>query len=146
MAFEHRLAAAVLEPGVVDVATAWIQPLPMRLRAILRTGDAREFDREARAALLFAPRSAQRLRACAAPYGLRDAPPSRIFQTVAGYRLASETGKVRNPMLVVESELEAPWPGQSRRLAGLAGHTARLVRPGGTEIDPLDWLGSFLSA
>lgn len=145
MAFEHRLAAAVLEPGVVDVATAWIQALPMRLRAILRAGDAREFDREVRAALLFTPRSAQRLRACAAAYGLRDAPPSRIFQTVAGYRLADETAKVRTPMLVIESELEAPWPGQSRRLAGLAGQTARLLRPGDTEIEPLDWLGPFLN-
>src|SRR6202012_5990821 len=52
MTHEHRLAAAVLAPGVVDVLEAWTAALPPRLRAVLAGGDTAAFDREMHAALL----------------------------------------------------------------------------------------------
>ena len=30
LAFEHRLAAAVIDPGVIDVSTPWLSSLPAR--------------------------------------------------------------------------------------------------------------------
>jgi hypothetical protein len=119
MAYEHRLAAAVLAPGVVDVADAWTRALPARLRAILASGDTAAFDRELRLSMLFAPEAGRRLRARAAGYGPAGASPSEIFATVGAYRLGEEAAAVRTPLLVVEPEPGAPWPGQSRRLAGL---------------------------
>jgi hypothetical protein len=119
MAYEHRLAAAVLAPGVVDVADAWTRALPARLRAILASGDTAAFDRELRLSMLFAPEAGRRLRARAAGYGPAGASPSQIFATVGAYRLGEEATAVRTPLLVVEPEPGAPWPGQSRRLAGL---------------------------
>ena len=143
MAYEHRLAAAVLAPGVVDVVDAWIAALPARLRAILAHGDTVAFDREMRVALLFAPEAAGTLRARAAGYGPDGASPSRIFATVGGYRLGGEAAAVRTPLLVVEPKPGAPWRGQSRRLAGLvAGPVSRSASH--DEAAWLDWLAPYL--
>ena len=143
MAYEHRLAAAVLAPGVVDVVDAWTAALPARLRMILARGATVAFDREMRVALLFAPEAAVTLRARAAGYGLAGASPSRIFATVGGYRLGEEAATVRTPLLVVEAEPGAPWPGQSRRLAGLvAGPVSRSASH--DEAAWLDWLEPHL--
>ena len=97
-----------------------------------------------RAALLFAPQSEGTLRACAAPYGLAGARPSEIFRAVAGYRLTEEASRVLTPLLIVDSELGALWPGQSRRLAELVGGPVQ-VRAGAGGADALDWLEPFLA-
>jgi hypothetical protein len=143
MAHEHRLAAAVLAPGVVDVVEAWTAALPARLRAILARGDAAAFDREMHATLLFAPEAAGTLRARAAGYAPAGASPSRIFTTVGDYRLGEEAAAVRTPLLVVEPEPGAPWPGQSRRLAGLVGGPVCLSASH-DEASWLDWLAPYL--
>ena len=41
LAFEHRFAAAVVDPGVVDVSTAWTESLPRFLRCELIDGKQR---------------------------------------------------------------------------------------------------------
>jgi hypothetical protein len=143
MSCEHRLAAAVVAPGIVHVVSAWTEALPARLRAILAGGESAEFDREMRLALLFAPETAGTLRARAAGYGPAGAPPSRIFQTVAGYRLGEETAAVRTPMLVVEPQSGLPWRGQSRRLTELvSGHA--VLSASHDETAWLDWLAPYL--
>jgi hypothetical protein len=144
LAYEHRLAAAVVEPGVVDVVTAWIRALPRRCRAVLRTGDVLAFDREVRTALLFSPELAQTLRALAAPYGLADAGPAELFAAVARYRIMDEATNVRTPILIVDSGRQGPWPGQSRRLCELVGETATPLRQASRDADRLDWLESFI--
>lgn len=78
LAYERRVAAAVVEPGVVDLVTAWIRALPSGCREVLRTGDVLAFDHEVRTALLFAPELGQTLRALATPYGLADAGPASL--------------------------------------------------------------------
>ena len=40
LAFEHRFAAAVADPGVVDVSTSWIEPPPELMRKLLEDGQA----------------------------------------------------------------------------------------------------------
>ncbi|HXD63887.1 MAG TPA: hypothetical protein VNV17_04705 [Solirubrobacteraceae bacterium] len=143
MAYEHRLAAAVLAPGVVDVAEAWTAALPARLRAILARGDTAAFDREMRVALLFAPEAAAMLRARAAGYGPAGASPSRIFTTVGGYRLDEEAAAVRTPLLALEPEPGTPWPGQSRRLAELVTGPVWLSASH-DEASWLNWLERYL--
>ncbi len=39
LAFEHRLAAAAVDPGVVDVCSSWLRPLPDAMRKPLREGE-----------------------------------------------------------------------------------------------------------
>jgi hypothetical protein len=143
MAHEHRLAAAVLAPGVVDVVEAWTAALPARLRTVLACGDTAAFDREMHAALLFAPEAAGTLRARAAAYAPAAASPSQIFAAVGGYRLGEEAAAIRTPLLVVEPEPGTPWPGQSRRLAGLVGGPVGLSASR-DEASWLDWLEPYL--
>ena len=55
LAHEHRLAASVVSPGVVDVATAMIDALPPCVQPVLDNGTGPAFDRELHAELLFEP-------------------------------------------------------------------------------------------
>ena len=44
VAFEKRIAAAVADPGVVDVSTSWTAALPKELTDLLASGDKAAFD------------------------------------------------------------------------------------------------------
>ena len=46
VAFEHRIAAAIADPGVVDVSTTMLAQLPRPLVKLLDAGDRAKFDRE----------------------------------------------------------------------------------------------------
>ena len=59
LAFEHRFAAAVVDPGIVDVLTAWTDRLPRAIRQQLNDHRQSHFDREMHLAELFAPASAR---------------------------------------------------------------------------------------
>jgi prolyl oligopeptidase family protein len=45
LAFEHRFAAGVADPGVVDVSTSWTEHLPKSMRKELEDGEREKFDR-----------------------------------------------------------------------------------------------------
>ncbi|MFE0380503.1 alpha/beta hydrolase family protein [Streptomyces inhibens] len=44
LAFEHRIAAAVADPGVIDVAESWWHNLGPELRGLWDSGDRETFD------------------------------------------------------------------------------------------------------
>jgi hypothetical protein len=46
LCFEHRLAAAVADPGIIDLAVPWLDRLSPPLRRHLEAGDRAAFDRE----------------------------------------------------------------------------------------------------
>lgn len=46
LAFEHRIAAAVADPGIVDVSTSWTEHLPSGLKKLLVEGNEKTFDLE----------------------------------------------------------------------------------------------------
>ena len=70
LAFEHRLAAAVVDPGVVDVSTSWQAPLSPAMRGRLDADDKEAFDREMQLAELFSPGTSATVRFRGEPYGL----------------------------------------------------------------------------
>jgi hypothetical protein len=139
---EHRLAAAAVAPGVIDMAAAWAEAFPARLQALLRHGDAAAFDRELRAELLFSPGAERWLRAGALPYGLADAPLSRLFQALAGYRVETDGPAVRTPLLIIDPGPKTSWPNQSRLLQRRVGAGASLVEatPPEREAQLFAWL------
>jgi Prolyl oligopeptidase family len=162
LAFEHRFAAAVLDPGIVDVVTAWTDRLPGEMRRHL--GDRRQsaFDREIHLAELFAPASTETIRYHGEPYGHNNGGSTfRLFLTIAAYHLADrELQQVDTPTLLTESEGEELWPGQSRRLYDglpgskeLASFTARdgagghgePLAPALRETRVFDWLDQHLN-
>ena len=89
LAFEHRFAAAVADPGVVDVSTAWTDSLPHVMRKQLQDGKQTAFDREMHLAELFQHDTKTTLTFRGHPYGLENGSRFALFQTVTGYRLGA---------------------------------------------------------
>lgn len=158
LGFEHRLRAAVVDPGVVDVSTSWTGPLGASLRRLLRDGDRERFNRYlALAARL--PGLRRTLTFRSRPYvgRLPDAVDwFGVYRTVSRYALAPDVlAAIRTPLLITDPDREQFWPGQSARLAGLLGDRAEVIRfetadgaglhcqPTGrllTELAVFDWL------
>jgi Prolyl oligopeptidase family len=116
LAFEHRFAAAVVDPGIVDVSTAWTDRLPSEMREQLEDRRQSAFDREMHLTELFAPSTTETLRFHGEPYGHNGGSTYRLFSTIAGYHLGDEVQKIDTPILITEAEGEQLWPGQSRQL------------------------------
>ena len=116
LAFEHRIAAAVADPGVTDVAASWRANLPQEALALLDAGDREQFDAFMAIGMQSAsPRERQVLEWRAKPYGPHDSVYA-LFKTVEQYRLGDLVKRIRTPLMVTDPEGEQFWPGQSQRL------------------------------
>jgi hypothetical protein len=121
--FEKRIAAAIADPGVVDVSTSWTATLPPPMLELLRAGRndefdgymARSLDPTTKAALVFRMR----------PYGVTSYYDA--FRASMDYSLIDVVGRIECPMLITEPANEAFWPGQSRRLYDLLSSPKTLV-------------------
>lgn len=121
LAFEHRVAAAVVDPGVVDAFEPWAQNLPPELRRLLDEGDAEQFDRMMEEGIRQAT-AAQRQdwEWRSKPYGKQSA--YEVFAEARKYNLAGLTDRITTPMMITDPDGEQFWPGQSERLyAALPG-------------------------
>jgi hypothetical protein len=115
VAFEHRIAAAVADPGVMDVAESWMRYLPAALRKQLEKGDKEGFDRSMGWGMKLSKQARFQMAFRAFPYQIDD--PFEVYSAVQEYRLDAETlGRIRCPMLVTDPENESFWPGHSQQL------------------------------
>jgi hypothetical protein len=161
LAFEHRFAAAVADPGVVDVSTSWVEPLPKHVRGQLEEGKREQFDRDMSLAERFSKRTAALLAFRGEPYGVEGGSRYDLYRKVMEYRLGDEVGQIETPLLVTEPEGEQFWPGQSRALYDRLPGTKQLVRftaaeGAGGHCEPMgsalrdarifDWLDGYLAA
>ncbi|HEY2280592.1 MAG TPA: prolyl oligopeptidase family serine peptidase [Streptosporangiaceae bacterium] len=116
VAHEHRVAAAVADPGVVDVSTTMLQHLPGFLRKALDAGDRDKFDKEMAWGLKFSAGERTMLAWRMRPYGVTSY--FDFFTAAETYRLTeSDLAAIGCPMLITDPEHEQFWPGQSARLA-----------------------------
>ena len=116
LAFEHRLTAAVIDPGVLDVSAPWLSSLPEVMRSQLKHRQHAAFDREMHLAELFSPATAATLRFRGKPYGLSRGSPFALYDSVSAYRLGDEIQQITTPLLITDPEGEQFWPGQSQQL------------------------------
>ncbi|NKY56043.1 alpha/beta hydrolase family protein [Nocardia flavorosea] len=118
LAFEHRFAAAVADPGVVDVSASWAANIPNSLMKLFRAGKKKQFDTELGIGLKLSGKSAHTWNFRARPYR-RDS----YFDTltaVGEYTLGTaEAARITTPLFIADPEDEQFWPGQSRRLADM---------------------------
>ncbi|MFE2160902.1 alpha/beta hydrolase family protein [Streptomyces lydicus] len=126
LAFEHRLAAAVADPGVVEVAESWWHQLGPDLRALWESGDRDTFDRVMNEALEESPALAATWRWRAAPYGVDS--PFDLLTEVAEYTVAPVAHRITTPLLITDPEGEHFWPGASQRLYDALPGPKELVR------------------
>jgi Prolyl oligopeptidase family len=127
LAFEHRFAAAVADPGVVDVSTAWTDSLPHVMRKQLHDGKQSAFDREMHLAELFQHDTKTTLTFRGHPYGIENGSRFALFQTVTEYRLGDEVAQITTPLLITNPEDEQFWPGQSQDLYDRLSGVRKLV-------------------
>src|ERR1700734_3460745 len=155
VAFETRIAAAIADPGVVDVSTSWTASLPRPMLELLQSGRKAEFDGFMLKTL--DPVSKSYLDFRMRPFGF--ASYYDTFKAVMTYNLSDVAGKIRCPLLITEPANESYWPGQSRQLYDLVSSPKKLVHfsesdgadlhcePKGTGLRDLrvfDWLDETL--
>jgi hypothetical protein len=123
VAFEKRIAAAIADPGVVDVSASWTATLPKPMLELLKAGRQAEFDGYMSKALDPATKADLRFRM--RPYGFTSYYDT--FKAVQDYNLQGIAGQINCPMLITEPVNEAFWPGQSRQLYDLLASPKKLL-------------------
>jgi hypothetical protein len=121
LAFEHRIAAAIADPGVFDAFEPWRKALPPALLDCFDRGDRDGFDRSMDEGMQYAPASVRQNWAWRAkPYGLSSA--YDVCVEAQRYNLSTVVDRIRTPLLITNPEGEQFWQGQSERLyAALSG-------------------------
>jgi hypothetical protein len=126
LAFEHRIAAAVADPGIVDVAATWVASIPKQLYRLVVDGKAEAFDKDMSVALRFSREAERTWTLRARPYGRKGF--FATVQAVSEYRLGDAAAAITTPLLVTSAEGEQYWPGQSDDLADLVPDHAYVAR------------------
>jgi hypothetical protein len=159
LAFEHRFAAAVADPGVVDVSTSWTEHLPKSMREELDNGERDKFDRNMHIGEIFDKSAKALLAFRGEPYGLQSDSPYDLYRAVDAYRLGDEVGQIDTPLLITDPEGEQFWPGQSQQLfdrlngdkelahfneADGAGRHCEPLAPAQRDARVFDWLDGYL--
>ncbi|MGO9753105.1 MAG: alpha/beta hydrolase family protein [Solirubrobacteraceae bacterium] len=129
LCFEYRLAAGVVDPGIVDLAAPWVERLPPLMTGQLDGGDRLASDREMRLTELFSPESAATLRMTSQAFGVDGRTHFDLFKLISGYRLGNELSSMTTPLLIVDDGDTGPWPGQSRLLNKRLPTTSTLAHP-----------------
>lgn len=111
MAFEHRIAACIADPGVVDVSRAWYASMPPQAVALINGGQQAVFDR---IILSAPPKQLAAYRFRARPFGLSS--PFEVFTAVKKYTLAGLFDKIAAPILIANPDNEQFFPGQPLEL------------------------------
>jgi hypothetical protein len=146
LAYEHRFAAAVAAPGIVDAARPWIDALPAAARVALLEDDRARFDAELHLADLFVPETSDRLRREARCFDLSGLAMYDLYRRIQTFRLGPEAELITTPVLAGADGEHPFWPGQSAALRQRLGD--RAFAPGdagGTGADGImRWLESCL--
>lgn len=123
VAFEKRIAGAIVDPGVIDVSASWTASLPKPMLELLKAGRKAEFDGHMSKALDPATKADLRFRM--RPYGFTSYYDT--FKAVQDYNLEGIATQIGCPMLITEPVNEAFWPGQSRQLYDLLVSPKKLL-------------------
>ena len=115
VAFEHRIAAAVADPGVIDVSTVMLEHVPHFMRTMLEAGEREKFDRDMEFALKLSPSTRAIMAFRMRPYGTDS--PYEFLTAARDYALTDEViGQISCPVLVTDPDHEQFWPGQPQQL------------------------------
>jgi hypothetical protein len=115
-AFEHRLAAVVADPGVVDVSTKWKENIPKELVALLDADDEKGFNAAmAVGRSQMGPAMQQEIAWRAKPYGIQPSDYA-TFKRVEEFRLGDVVKDIQAPIMITDPEGEQFWQGQSKEL------------------------------
>lgn len=124
---EHRFAAAIVDPGVVDVSTSWTDHLPASLGKLLDEGKDAQFDRDMALGMRFSHDLSATWTFRARPVGVGGY--AAVIRRMREFALTPvQAARIDTPLLITSPEGEQFWPGQSERLAALTRKVSHLVR------------------
>ena len=126
LAFEHRFAAAITDPGLVDVSTSWTSQLPKPLIKLLAEGQDEKFDRDMGVAMKLMGATARTWQFRARPYGTTGY--AETMRAVTPYTVADIASRITTPLLITDPQGEQFWPGQADQLASLTSGVSTVVR------------------
>jgi hypothetical protein len=157
LAFEHRMVAAIADPGAVDVSVTWTSKLSPQQLHLLDTGQKDAFN--AITPDHSDPKAEWTLAYRAKPYGASD--PFDLFTEVRKYQVRDVAGKITTPLLILNPDDEQFFPGQPEELYGLLPGEKAIIgfsqaqganfhcQPTGRQLthsQMLDWLADHLPA
>jgi dienelactone hydrolase len=159
MAFEHRIAAGIADPGVYDVSATWYAGLPPPLIRLLDAGNKAAFDHAFIGNRSAHPKSQADYAFRSRPFGLDS--PFDVFTAVKQYTLAGLVDRITAPLLITDPDNEQFFPGQPRELfeklpgtkkaivrftaAEGANHHCEPAAPGLRSLRVFDWLDTTLA-
>jgi hypothetical protein len=158
LAFEHRIAAGVADPGVWDASAPWLGHLPPIVRSALDGNNKSQFDQYLQMGAASNVRSRMTLRFRMRPYGMTSYYDA--FHAVQEYNLTDVAGLIRSPMLITAPEGEQFFPGQAQKLYDAlkcpktmvhftseqgAGQHCEVAAPGYRDYCIYNWLDEILT-
>lgn len=155
VAFEHRIAAAIADPGCHDLVATWRLHLPAELMQLFDDGEKQAFDDAIEGSASRAEMATLRFRM--RPWGLASLFDN--LKVATEYNLKDVAEKIRCPVLITDPDGEQFWPGQSQELYDMLKSPKKLVRftaaegadlhcepkdPGLRDLRVFDWLDEVL--
>ncbi|MBM3664747.1 MAG: alpha/beta fold hydrolase [Actinobacteria bacterium] len=136
-AFEPRLAAIMVDPGVVSVGESWTRHLPPPLLQLLDAGKMEEFDAYMAEGMKENPGIALEAAKRLEPY--RTDSLAEVLIELRTWDLTDVAGRITAPTWISSPDDEQFWPGQSQRLFDLLTGVARKVLVPFTAEDGANW-------
>ncbi len=115
LAFEHRIAAGIADPGVMDVSTSWFRNLPKPMIELIDAGEEKTFNQIMTTELKSAPAAVrQGIEFRMKPYCNDNY--CQVFKEVRRYNLRDVIKQVKCPVFISDPDDEQFWPGQSQEV------------------------------
>jgi len=115
LAFEHRIAAGIADPGVMDVSVIFFRRLPQEMRDLFDEEKEEEFKEAMNEGLRYAGDVArQNIEWRIKPYMERNF--YQLFRKVQQYNVRDVIKRIQCPMFIADPDDEQFWPGQSQEV------------------------------
>jgi dienelactone hydrolase len=115
LAFEHRIAAGIADPGVMDISTSFFRGLPQEMRDLLDAGKEEEFNAAMEEGLKEAGDEVrQTVEWRMKPYMAKSF--YHQYKMVRQYNVRAVINQIRCPMFIADPDDEQFWPGQSKEV------------------------------
>ena len=115
LAFEHRVAAGIADPGVMDVFTVMAGKFPKEMLDLVNSGKEEEFNNLMKMGIDSGGDAArQEIGWRMKPYGTRNY--YQWIKAAERFNARDVIGQIKCPMFIADPEDEQFWPGQSQEV------------------------------
>ncbi|MEA3456922.1 MAG: prolyl oligopeptidase family serine peptidase, partial [Campylobacterota bacterium] len=115
LAFEHRIAAGIADPGVMDVSRSFFRELPPEMRQMLDAEEEEQFNKAMEEGIREAgDKVRQMVEWRMKPYMTTSL--YQQFKLVESYNVSDIIDQIECPIFIANPDNEQFWPGQSKEV------------------------------